>query len=968
MKESFHLLVGLLLVLTLLPFAQARPASVDLLLSEDVHPAVRFGAESLRSALERKGITARVTSRSSDGVRLIIAVRGDTILNSVRGERVKAPDTPESYALSVLGRDVVVVEGSDAAGAMYGALDLAEQIELSDTTNFVEKIKPGRKSPFLSVRGINTFLTAQGFDDPNSWYWSDSFWTRYLDMMARNRYNFLDLHGPFDLTIGWPNAFSYFVSLPDYPEVGVGPERAAKNLAQFRKIIRMAADRGIKVGFMNYTAAAPIGPWRTGRFWKDERYVPRTQEFLSGPKLEDYTRKAVKAFLRQIPELWMFGFRIGESGQPEDFYKVTYLEAIQDLPTTLNIYARTWVAEPHKVREIADLTRHHFYIEPKYNGEHLGLPYHAATGGRPYAPSGSYEDYTDYPRNYSIIWQIRANGTHRVFHWGWPEFARRTVRSCKFGDGVGFSMEPMNSYYPQDDYLHNNPQTDHHFADWIFEQQWFWYQVWGRTAFDPDVSDRVWAAEFERRFGAQAGPLVYRALVEGSKIVPFIYAYHNQGLDHQDMAPEFETGDHAQGVRGTIWQGERLVPFGGGNEAFLSVGVLDRTAMNDPASYVKEHLDNVGSGKMTPFEASEYLTAAASASERAIAEAAKLNPTSKKEFDCIRMDSEAVAALGRYYSNRILSATHLAFFQATDHHPELSEAYNCLYEAVKHWDRLSEVTEKHFGYVPELIRMRVYKFLWRDEGRSLGVLLEELNRMEAEYQSLNASHRRSIIGHVPPRRAKPGQPLPIIVSLATGGVAPRVHLFYQNSRQSAYTQVPLKLRNPFDRTWVGEIPAEAVVPGPLRYYFEAFGGKNGAYSGTLQYRPPYLVHISNDDARPVITHTPPGGPARGSSVLLSVDVKDDSAVSAVRVYYKRMPAYHEWVSIEMEKAGSNSYRARVPLTPEGILYYFEAIDESGNGANYPNFLKETPYFVIKGWDAGSDERSAERSGHGRRGR
>ena len=39
----------------------------------------------------------------------------------------------------------------------------------------------------------------------------------------------------------------------------------------------------------------------------------------------------------------------------------------------------------------------------------------------------------------------------------------------------------------------------------------------------------------------------------------------------------------------------------------------------------------------------------------------------------------------------------------------------------------------------------------------------------------------------------------------------------------------------------------------------------------------------------------------------------------------------------------------VPLTPEGILYYFEAVDEAGNAANYPNFLEQTPYFVIDSW-------------------
>jgi hypothetical protein len=855
----------------------------------------------------------------------------------------------------------VVVEGRDATGAMYGAMELAEQIAWADGSDYLAKIRPLTKSPFLEVRGVNTFLTAQGFDDPGSWYWSDGFWKSFLDMMARSRHNFLDLHGPFDIIVEWPNGFSYFVYLPDFPEVGVGRERAEKNLARFRQIIRMAADRGVKVGFMNYAAEAPIGPWKTGVFWKDERFAWEPPQMLAGARLEQYTREAVEAFLKALPELWMFGFRIGESGQPEDFYKRTYIEAVKNLPQSLNLYARTWIADPAKVREFANLTRHRFYIEPKYNGEQLGLPYQAVMGGRAYPPSGSYENYTNYPRNYEIIWQIRANGTHRVFHWGWPEFARRTVRSCKFGGGTGFSMEPMNAYYPQTDYFHNNPSTDHKFYEWMHEQQWFWYLMWGRVAYDPDVSDRVWVSEFARRFGTQAGPLVYRALIESSKVVPFVYAYHNQGLDHQNMAPEFETGDHAEGVRDTIWQGKRLVPFGGSNEDFLAVGTLDRTAMADPRTYVESVLQNRPLAQMSPFEAGEYLGAAADESERLIAEAEKLKPESRKEFDCIQMDVDAVAALGRYYRDRIASVTHLEFYQRTYHHPELTAAYESLKSAIQNWDRLSDITEKHFGYIPEIIRMRVYKFRWRDEGRSLGVDLEEINRLEADFQHLaNQTRNRAVIGHVPPVKTKPGEPLPLVVTFAAGGYDMALHLFYRKPGETAFGEAPLRLENRFERTWAGEIPPDAVVSGDLEYYFEAYGGIWDGYGGTLQDRPPYCVRVTNDGPKPTIEHKPPAGPVRGGTVPLTVRVEDSAKLRAVRVYFKRMPAWYEWLSIDMEPAGGNTYRANVPLTPEGILYYFEAVDENRNANHCPDFLRQTPYFVIEGWDTGRTDAPASR--------
>jgi hypothetical protein len=68
------------------------------------------------------------------------------------------------------------------------------------------------------------------------------------------------------------------------------------------------------------------------------------------------------------------------------------------------------------------------------------------------------------------------------------------------------------------------------------------------------------------------------------------------------------------------------------------------------------------------------------------------------------------------------------------------------------------------------------------------------------------------------------------------------------------------------------------------------------------------------------------------------------------VYYKRMPAPYEWLKIEMQPRGGTGYSASVPLTPEGILYHFEAIDEDGNGVNYPDIMKRTPYLTVDAWD------------------
>ena len=508
----------------------------------------------------------------------------------------------------------------------------------------------------------------------------------------------------------------------------------------------------------------------------------------------------------------------------------------------------------------------------------------------------------------------------------------------------------MEAYLPAADYLHHNPNTNHSFYKWMVEREWVWHLIWGRTAYDPDVPEQVFVNEFISHFGPQAGPLVFKALTESSKIVPFVYAYHNVGLDHQDFAPEFENGDHALGARSRMWQGTRLVPYGGSNEDFLSVDTLDRTAMASSGIYAESRLEGLSSGKMSPFEAADYLDAAAKVSEQEIAEAASLNPRSSQNFDCIRLDIEALAWLARYYRDRILSGTHLALYQRTTDHTELTQTSEYMHRAIADWDRLSYVTEEHFGFVPEYIRMGVKDFRWRDEGRGLGVDLNQIDDLETAFRQLpRQDHDRVIIGHVPPLKAAPGKALKLSATFATAFQDPHVYLFYRNSTQAGYTKVELRRENEFERTWGGEIPATEVLPGFLDYYFEADNGRWGPYGGTVEHRSPFHVPVNENNSKAILSHTPPAGPVQGGSITLRAEVKAAAQVRAVYVHYKRMPAFCEWLKIEMQPVGQGYFSAVVPVTPEGILYYFEAIDGDGNGTNYPDFLKRTPYFVIDSW-------------------
>lgn len=343
------------------------------------------------------------------------------------------------------------------------------------------------------------------------------------------------------------------------------------------------------------------------------------------------------------------------------------------------------------------------------------------------------------------------------------------------------------------------------------------------------------------------------------------------------------------------------------------------------------------------------------------------------------MDIEALAWLGRYYANRILAATHLQFYLKTYYHPELSAAYEFMQMAVEDWGRLAEVTEEHFGYFPDRMRCGE-KHNWREEGRDLDLSQAELDRLEREFRELypvltaddfttgwfrtrtaidarpdhplRAFGYRGYVGHVPPLKVNPGQPYHVQATAVAGLPNERINLFYRKTGDAAYKQVPLKLEERFERTWGAEIPASDVVPGRLEYYFELRTPEGMSSGGTLDHRPAYVVAVTADDLKPVITPGPPERPSRAKQVTVMAKVEDRAGIQTARVCYKRMPSFYEWACLEMAHTDGNNFSAHVPITPEGILYYFEAVDKAENAVRYPDFLKQTPYIVIEGWDSG----------------
>jgi hypothetical protein len=609
----------------------------------------------------------------------------------------------EGFDLAVKGPNVTL-RGGDANGLMYGLFEIAEQIADGKAqgawATVAATLHSTRQKPFLAFRADNAFLHT----NPDGPLFDVEMWDKYIDMLARNRFNVLDLHGQYDLaSTGFPSLYPMVLHLPDYPNVGEATTQA-KNLADMKAILAHADSRGVRVAFMNYSAGA--------------KGLPKTDA-------ADYTVKAVTAFLTELPDLFMLGFRIGESGQKTAFYEDSYLRAVAASPhPDVPLHTRTWGAKRDDLQTIGQLSKGGLNVEIKFNGEQLGLPYQALSGAD-YAPGGgrnpaySYQDYLDLPQHYKIIWQIRADGTHRFWDWENTDFIRRTMRSAAWGDAIGYSVEPQIAYNPYlaADYFAQS--ADQAVYKYIWEKHWLWYMAWGRLGYDPDLPEQKFVDACERRFGP-AGDEIYQAVQDASVIVPLVDAYRFQGPDQRDFSPETETGAGVgipptpKSNRPPTTRRARTPSTRPSRKAkrplvapllrFGDNAPMDNRSFTSIADFVQDKISGQPSAGIGPARVAGILSTAADSARKHIDAVGTLSGRQADEWRLLRSDLLCATYLGDYYSNRIVGMTHLRYAVEAGSEPDYDKSQDYLAKSRDDWKQLADLADSVYSPLTDKLR------------------------------------------------------------------------------------------------------------------------------------------------------------------------------------------------------------------------------------------------------------------------
>lgn len=658
---------------------------------------------------------------------------------------VRASGGPETYTITPAGGKVRI-EGGDPVGVMYGAFEFAERLRNDPTTAWTTRAVG---MPYLPERGMNLFLTLPwnyekndteydpgALADPKRWWFqSDAYWTSLLDLMAHSRLNWLDIHGTWDISVtDAPNLYAYFVTAPSFPKVGVSPEIKAANLARLNKVIDMAHARGIKVSLMAYQASLKIPQNANPPYEATEENV------------YSYTREAVEQMIRQAKGLDAIGFRIGESGHGGAFFKC-YGEAVKNSGRDIPLITRSWVTRRQSVLPLARASKD-FTVEIKYNGEQWGAPYMVAGGRVANWYSYSFEDYLsdagepgknartwpgwpaegggNWPSEpYKIVWQVRANGTHRIFPFYNPEWVRRSILSMKIGTASGYTIEGLDAYFPKrPEYYMADPSKKGY--EWIHQRDAMYWTTWGRLGYDPTVKDEVFDAQTARMLGKGSEPLV-QAWKKASTLLPLAFMAYALGPDHRSHAPELEWG----GDTNTYIQGQ-----GFDTHSFLPIN-------EELATYSTWGRDGrIGAGQV----ASELMTR----SDEIRGAAASLTVLDSPRAAEIKTSLAMMTSLAIYYAHRLGAARTMAFVEHSSGRQQQSTAESPGTSEIELAARAFADLAANPFYKPFTDRLRLHTntFAWAQESA----------RVDAESKRVLGLPRFS--GPVPQSELETGTPHP----------------------------------------------------------------------------------------------------------------------------------------------------------------------------------------------------------------
>jgi hypothetical protein len=674
--------------------AVARADSAWIYTAEESGP-VRFAMKDLEAALRERGYeienAADPASKRPPAVQLCVQFwpkpaqhwTASFLASMYASKQVKAPaEIPaEGFSLRRTGsaRDVRFhVFSSDAAGAMYGGLELAEQIRVKGVGGVVAT----DRAPYMPMRGtkfnIPLDLRTPSYSDMSDsaqhnidTVWDFEFWRAYLDQLARDRYNMVSL---------WNlHPFPSMVKVPGYPDVAlddvwrstiefdedystrttdiVTPAMLAKHdvvrrltidqkIDFWRRVMQHAKDRNIS--FYVFT-------WNVYTYGVDGKYGITND--LANPKTIDYFRASVREMFRRYPLLAGIGLTVGEnmgeiSGadafkKKEDWVFATYGRGVLDAARAEPQRRFRLIHRQHETRA-QDITATFAPLIAQPNVDFNFSFKYAQAHALSSTTQTFHRGYLEQLGATKTFWTIR-NDDALLLRWAAPDFVREFLTRIPREPSQGF-------YFGSDMWVWGRTFLGSDAPQLEIEKHWLHFLLWGRLGYDPALDDDRIAALVAQRFPGVDGKKMLEAWQSASMIYPLVTGFHWADFDFQ----WYIEACRSRPAPAKTASGFHSV------ETFINQPVHPGTDNLPIPKYIEATMRGETPRGTTPFEVADRIDAQADAAIKAsLSLEVPSHSVGFVEFARTRRDIEKMALLGKYYAAKIRGATELAWFRAS---------------------------------------------------------------------------------------------------------------------------------------------------------------------------------------------------------------------------------------------------------------------------------------------------------------
>jgi hypothetical protein len=420
---------------------------------------------------------------------------------------------PEGFQIIRSDKNIIVV-GADEKGAMYGILDIAEQLQ--NNKGKLGPVSAKIEEPRLGFRAIKFNLPFMAYRSSISLTQQDyvvrdlKFWETFLDMMARNRFNVISL---------WSmHPYHYMIRAINFPEACPFDDKELLSWKNFwTQLFKMAHDRGIETYMINWNTF--VSPSFASAHKVALYSVAPSHAGLGDTSkiIEQYTKETITQVINEYPELDGLGITIGErmggmtpeerrgwldrtifAGMKEANRKIKF---VYRAPLSANTGSGGSTSEENDLKSrkhIETLDSKETFVEFKYNWSH------GHSSPRLFIVHGG--KLTDKYRNpipdkYKYVWTVR-NEDFYILRWGNSDFIREFIKN-NGQEYVGGCFLGSEIFTPALDFT-SRPGP---FKTWDyhFQRQWLWYAMWGRLMYNPETPDLIFEQMLANKYGKPVG-------------------------------------------------------------------------------------------------------------------------------------------------------------------------------------------------------------------------------------------------------------------------------------------------------------------------------------------------------------------------------------------------------------------------------------------------------------------------------